>query len=90
MNVRMKDWMEAATAEEQKALALQAGTSRRYLYRLAEGVRVASADLAGSIEQAAEPMRKVSKGRLPRLLRTDLCPACSVCPFAKKCLNGKV
>lgn len=88
-NAIMRNWMQSATAEEQAALALNSGSSRPYLYKLARGERTASAELAGAIEQAAKGLRAKSKGRLPRLLRTDLCPACAGCPFAKRCLNGK-
>jgi len=81
----MKEWMIAATADEQAKLAETAGTSREYLYQLANNARTASADLAGRIEDAAEELRKKSKGRLPRVTRADLCPACNSCPHARKC-----
>lgn len=64
----LKAWMTAATSLEQETLAKEAGTSRRYLYQLASGVRRARPDLAARLEKAASPLRKASKGRLPRLV----------------------
>lgn len=63
----LKAWMKAATAVEQNMLAEGGGTSRRYLYQLASGVRHASLKLAQQLEEAAQPLRRASKGRLPRL-----------------------
>lgn len=88
MNV-LKQWMAAATVAEQKQLALAAQTSRQYLYQLSNGYRSASTDLAGRIEIASEPIRKMSKGRLPKITRMDLCNACEVCPYAIKQTNHK-
>lgn len=84
-NPYLSDWMAAATVAEQKALAANAGTSHKYLYRLASGERRASAELAGALEDAAEALRRGSKGRLPRLMRYHLCNACASCPFASLC-----
>lgn len=81
----MKKWMAAATTGEQEQLAKLAGTSRDYLYQVASGHRTPLTKLAGRIEAAAKEIRKVSKGRLPELLRTDLSPVCAECPFAPKC-----
>lgn len=64
----LKEWMTAATTLEQEALAREAGTSRRYLYQLASGVRRARPALADKLEKAARPLRKASKGRLPILV----------------------
>lgn len=84
-------WMRLATTEEQEELAAGAGTSRLYLYQLASDnpavTREASPDLAKRLELAAEPIRKRSKGRLPKLLRTDLNSACRACEFAQRCLG---
>lgn len=84
-------WMRLATTEEQEELATAAGTSRLYLYQLASDnptvTREASPDLARRIELAAEPIRKRSKRRLPKLLRTDLNSACRACEFAQRCLG---
>lgn len=83
----MKKWMTAATADEQEALAKSAKTSREYLYQISSGHRIPEPDLAGRIEQAAKPLRKASKNRLPILTRADLSPVCHACPYAKKCLK---
>lgn len=85
----MKKWMTAATADEQVKLAEAAHTSRAYLYQIASGRRMPTAELAGSIEAAARELRKVSKNRLPELTRADLALACESCPYAKKCLNRR-
>lgn len=88
-NIRMTDWMAVASGGEQEQLARMAGTSRPYLYKLAAGGRVASAEKAADIEAAAEKLRALNQ-TLPRLLRTDLCPACAGCPFALQCLQGRI
>ncbi len=79
--------MKAATVAEQFALAASAGTTRAYLYQIAAGARSPGADLAGRIEEAAEALRRQSKGRLPALTRGDLSAACGACPYLAKCLN---
>lgn len=77
--------MAVATSDEQAALAQLAGTSKNYLYQLAKQTRVASAELAAAIEKASHIVARRSKGRLPKLPREQLCPACSTCPYQKKC-----
>ena len=83
----MLEWLRAATTDEQAVLATEARTSRQYLYHIAGGFRTPSADVAGRIETAAAKLRRVSKGRLPKLTRADICPACEQCPYIKKCRN---
>lgn len=85
----LKTWMAAATPDEQHLLAERAGTTRGQLYQLSGGHRQASADMAGRIEAVTADMHKASKGRLPRLYRTDLCEACRGCPYAAKCLGER-
>jgi hypothetical protein len=92
MNV-FKLWMRAATPEEQHLLAHRIGTSRAYLYHLSadEGSkykREPNAEMAAAIERETEAMHKASKGRLPRIYRTDLVKACANCAFAQKCLGA--
>lgn len=84
----MKLWMRAATPEEQDLLAKQVGTTRTYLYHLAGEFRSASPELARAIETATAEMHKASRGRLPRIYRTDLAAACAGCDFAQKCLGA--
>lgn len=85
----LKAFMAAATVEEQQLLAERAGTTRGQLYQLSGEHRQPSADLAGRIEAAACAMARVSKGRLPEVLRVDLCEACRSCPHAAKSLGAR-
>lgn len=85
----LRKWMLLATKLEQEELAVRAGTSREYLYQIANGIRSASAAIAGNIEKAARELRKGSKGRLPKLTRADLSATCGACPYAVKCLGNK-
>lgn len=85
----MRAWMAAATAEEQEALAQRVSTTRGNLYQYAGGYRAASAERAGQIETATADMHRLSKGRLPRVYRTDLCEACRGCQYAAKCLGAR-
>lgn len=81
--------MSAATVDEQLLLASKIDTSRGHLYQLSGGHRQASASMAGKIEAATAEMNKASKGRLPRVVRTDLCEACRACQYAAKCLGAR-
>ena len=81
----MKAWMARASTEEQQALAETLKSSRAMLYQYASGHREASAVRAGEIEEITAALNKASKGRLPRVYRTDLCSACAACPHARKC-----
>ena len=83
----MRAWMSAATPDEQLLLAQRIGTSRGMLYQLSGGHRQASADMAGRIEAATAVMAKASKGRLPTIVRTDVCDACRACQYAAECLG---
>jgi hypothetical protein len=85
----IKAWMLSATTHEQELLADKAGTTKAHLYQLSGGYRQTSAALAGRIEAAAAEMHKASKGRLPRIVRTDLCDACRACPYASKALGER-
>lgn len=85
---QLKLFMRVATVEEQETLARYAKTSRGMLYLVAGGHRNFSAAKAGLIEAATAVMHKASKGRLPRLYRSDLAEACAQCQYAQKCLGG--
>jgi hypothetical protein len=87
VNGTLKRWMQAATSAEWKELAAAVGTSTGMLDQYAGRHRTPSTERAIAIEQAAVPITKRSKGRLPRLLRTDLSAACAGCEFARKCLG---
>lgn len=90
---QLKAWMRLASPDEQTALAREAGTSRTYLYHLANDQstygRYASPELARRLEEAAIPLN-AENPRLPRLLRTDLARACRNCEFARQCLGASV
>lgn len=89
----LKAWMLLASPEEQNALAQAAGTTRHYLYVLAndeaEYGRKASAELAGRIENG---VREINAGnpRLPPIRRPDLCRACRSCPYAERALGNEL
>lgn len=85
----MRQWMAAATVEEQELLAQRVGTSRAVLYQLAGGYRNASAERAQAIERETKAMALASGGRLPVVYRTDLCEACRSCDFAQRCLGER-
>lgn len=81
-------WLLAASRDEQQQLADAATNgSVNALFQYALGHRNPSAEKAGLIETAAEPISRRSKGRLPRILRTDLSAACRECPYARRCLG---
>lgn len=90
---QLKAWMRLATPEEQATLARSAGTSRTYLYHLANDQsnygRYASPGLARRLEEAAAPINALNP-RLPRLLRTDLAKDCRDCEFARQCLGASI
>lgn len=85
----IKAWMSAATVDEQNLLAQRVGTTRGMLFQYAGGHRQASAIVAGKIEAVTGEMHKASKGRLPKIVRTDLCEACRACQYAAKCLGER-
>ncbi len=87
MNDTLRNWLKAATAAEQQELADAIPTSVNTLRQYACRSRATSSERAIAIEQAAAPITKRSKGRLPRLVRTDMSSACARCDFARKCLG---
>jgi DNA-binding transcriptional regulator YdaS (Cro superfamily) len=90
MRSPLKIWIALASADEQQVLAERVGTSRATLYQYANGHRQCSAERAGEIERVTAEMARASKGRLPRLYRTDLADACAQCDYARKCLGPRV
>ncbi len=89
----LKQWMQAATPDEQRLLAHEIGTTRTYLYHLAASPdrdykREPRPELAAAIERVTATMHKASGGRLPRIYRTDLVKACASCEFAQRCLGA--
>lgn len=81
----VKDWIAAANKTEQEQLADLAGTSRPHLYHLSAGRRTCGPELARELETASKQLALLTRGRLPVLKRTDLCPACGRCEYAAKC-----
>jgi DNA-binding transcriptional regulator YdaS (Cro superfamily) len=84
----IKQWMLAASVQEQEEMAKLAGTSRGTLYQYVSN-RKTSSERAIAIETATKEMNKRTKGRLPVLYRTDLSSACGACHFARKCIGMK-
>jgi hypothetical protein len=82
-------WLRQATKAEKEELAKLADTSVQMFYKLQytrdKGGRVASSDLAGRIEQAAQIISARHPGRFPSLTRADLSPACAQCPHFAGC-----
>lgn len=91
MSNALKAWMTEASTTEQEEMARRVGTSRMYLYALANPNsrygREARPELAIKIEHATAEMARESKRRLPRVLRTDLNGHCKACHFAQRCLS---
>jgi transcriptional regulator with XRE-family HTH domain len=81
----LRNWLANASTLEQDALAEAAGTSRRHLWQLAGGHRKPSAGLAARIERASAAIARNAKGRLPKLLRSQLSPVCAECEYAPRC-----
>lgn len=91
MNVNMlKLWMRTASPAERDRLAARVKTSRGNLEQYAGGFRQPSALRGAVIERATAEMHRTSKGRLPKVYRTDLVKACRQCEFAEKCLGKAV
>ena len=91
----MKAWLNAATVAERELLASRVGTSSQYLFHVAVNDdkayrREPKIGLAAGIERETKAMNKVSKGRLPIVLRTDLVSGCRACPYAQKALGQDV
>lgn len=87
----MRRWLAKANPREIQKLAQSADTTVGHLRQIAGGYRnegraVVEAGLAGRIEMGAARLRG-KNAVLPVLLRTDLCPACRGCQYAKSCLN---
>jgi DNA-binding transcriptional regulator YdaS (Cro superfamily) len=73
MSLRLKKYMQKATAAQRQRLARLAGTTESYLYQLAGGHRKASAGCAGRLEDAA---KKIKIGALPRQSISTDCAEC--------------
>lgn len=83
----LKAWMNAATPQEQEDLAEHVGTSRNVLYQYSGEFRHMSPSRAREVEEFTAKLHRESKGRLPRVYRTDLNPECRGCDLAARCLG---
>lgn len=69
--------MQCTTPDQQTKLAKLAGTSRTYLYQIANGARKVSSTLAAQLEKAAETLSyKKHTGLLPRYFVSKTCSEC--------------
>lgn len=78
---KLKLWLASANAADKAWLARKAKTSLAYLRQIASGHRIASADIAGRIEDATTA--KAQTCSLPVIRRGELAPACRECPYYK-------
>lgn len=89
----LKAWLRISSRAEKMALAEAAGTKYMYLYHLsnseADYGRGASAELAGRLEDAAQPINAENPA-LPPLRRPDMCAACRQCPYAAQVLGNEI
>lgn len=91
---QLKAWLNAATPAERETLAKLVNTSVQYLSHVAVNEdkayrREPKIPLAAGIERETAAMARVSKGRLPVVLRTDLVEGCRACPYARKALGER-
>lgn len=84
----LHQWLANASPDEQRALALAAGTSVAYLRQIgahahASYRRTPGPKLAGRIDTAT---RRLGPGWVPV---TELVPACAECQYARACGVGR-
>lgn len=82
-NTPLQRWWKQATKQDKDTLSRLAKVPLGQLGQLAGGHRVSSAAPARRIEIATVRMAKTKN--LPVVLRSTLCPACSVCEYAREC-----
>ena len=83
-----KLWMNAASPEEQEALAAHLKTSRAVLYQYSGEFRQMPPTRARKVEEFTLKLHRDTKGRLPKVYRTDLNTDCRGCEFAQRCLGA--
>lgn len=86
---KLRQWMRAASLEEQNRLAREAETSRGTLYQYAGGHLQASASRGAAIERVTREMHAANPA-LPIVYRSDIVRACRDCEFARKCLGDDI
>ena len=82
----LKEWWDAATVQEWRALSKTTGYSSDFLRQIAHLFRRPSPAIAGLIARSGNAIRSRSpeaESRLPKMSRGDLCEACNECPFFK-------
>lgn len=77
-NIKIRAWLNQATAEQRKELASKAKTSLMQLTHLAKGRVNIGADLAQRLAHASQEIPD-----MPPLIQTELCALCRQCPLAK-------
>lgn len=81
---KLAEWFSTATTQERRKLIKTARVSLDMIYKITQGQRSPSAEVAGRLETALGTLE-----RPPDITRADICEACSECPYAIKCLKGK-
>jgi len=76
----VRKWLNVATPDQAKALAKAAKTSVPHLRHIAAGRRSVSAEMGQRLSAAS----KTLGSRALYLDQRALCPACGVCPLARK------
>jgi hypothetical protein len=76
-------WWDHATPDEKRALAAGCDTSVAALHQAAHAYRTKGiVSLSPELARKIEIYAKEVPGRLPKLRREDLCPACAQCELA--------
>lgn len=83
-----KAWMAAASPQEQEDLAEHLETSRNVLYQYSGEFRQMSPSRAKMVEEFTLRLHRETKGRLPKVYRTDVNTDCRQCDFAQRCLGA--
>ena len=78
----LKDFKNAATAEEVAELVKLVGTSEGYLFSHLGKHRPYSAEKAAAVELATAYIALLNDNRTPVVSRTSLCTLCATCVHA--------
>lgn len=79
---KLAEWYQSATPQERKKLIYLSNVCADTIYKVSNGSRKASAEVAARLEVALAALE-----RPPDITRADICDACSKCPYAIKCLK---
>lgn len=83
-----KLWMQAASPQEQEDLAEHLETTRSVLYQYSGEFRQMSPSRARLVEEFTLKLHRDTKGRLPKVYRTDVNADCRGCDLAQRCLGA--